>query len=72
VRDSGGTQLNDAAKNSELFCRNSLVETIFRCVVGSMGHCKGKDNAKKTAARRRKMERLRDAKAPLASAAKAK
>jgi hypothetical protein len=28
-----------------------------------MGHCKGKDNVKKTAARRKKMERLRDAKA---------
>jgi hypothetical protein len=37
-----------------------------------MGHCKGKDNAKKTAARRRKMERLRDAKAPQAAVATAK
>jgi len=33
-----------------------------------MGHCKGKDNAKKTAARRRKMERLRNAQAPVAKA----
>jgi len=28
-----------------------------------MGHCKGKDNAKKTAARRKKAERLKAAKA---------
>jgi hypothetical protein len=31
-----------------------------------MGHCKGKDNAKKTAARRKKAERLALAKATAA------
>ena len=33
-------------------------------VIQCMGHNKGKDNVKKRAARRRKTERLRDAKAP--------
>ena len=32
------------------------------CVLDRMGHCKGKDNVKKTAARRQKMERLRQEK----------
>jgi len=39
-------------------------------VLPVMGHCKGKDNAKKTAARRRKMERLRSAQAPAVAKAK--
>jgi hypothetical protein len=33
-----------------------------------MGHCKGKDNKKKTAARRQKAERLHAAKAVAAAA----
>ncbi len=33
-----------------------------------MGHCKGKDNKKKTAARRQKAERLKAAKAPATQA----
>jgi hypothetical protein len=35
-----------------------------------MGHCKGKDNVKKTAARRKKAARLALAKSPAAAAAK--
>jgi hypothetical protein len=35
-----------------------------------MGHCKGKDNAKKTASRRKKAERLKLAKAGAPAAAK--
>ncbi len=37
-----------------------------------MGHCKGKDNVKKTAARRKKAERLATAKAVAAAPAAAK
>ena len=36
-----------------------MVNRVGACVLDDMGHCKGKDNVKKTAARRAKMERLR-------------
>jgi hypothetical protein len=38
-----------------------LAEPTDRYLVTGMGHCKGKDNVKKRAARRKKMERLQAA-----------
>jgi hypothetical protein len=48
--------------------RNSLAHVRDACLVrGSMGHCKGKDNVKKRAARRKKAGRLALAKSAAAA-----
>jgi len=51
--------------------RNSLAAVRGACVLSAyMGHCKGKDNVKKRAVRRKKTERLALAKSAASAAAK--
>lgn len=49
--------------HSEFPERKSLARDPIQCLLGDMGHNKGKDNVKKRLSRRKKAERLHEAKA---------
>jgi hypothetical protein len=62
-RSSSRTGITQGSQHRNQIFQKILVIDAGGCLVQLMGHSKGKDNVKKRAARRKKMERLKAAKA---------